>query len=200
MHKKAWASSIILTITLVTSSSAAALAGQTILFEAPAGDCTLSVEADDSWPALRLRAHHPKYQPCGIGKKAVAEVLRQAFAKTASAPGSAVYTSLFIGRLIDYPWLSQFLALHAAQDPGWDAGRGKPVGGQVNAYAAAVLSAREVVQAIEEPLHASGYSVDGAMVEKVLVGGLENVPLFAGPARKGRFPFDAQVWFRLRRR
>jgi hypothetical protein len=36
-------------------------------------------------------------------------------------------------------------------------------------------------------------------VEKVLVGGFENVPQLEGPRRKGKIPFDAQVWFRLER-
>jgi hypothetical protein len=35
-------------------------------------------------------------------------------------------------------------------------------------------------------------------VEKVLIGGFENVP-FERPRRKDKIPFDAQVWFRLAR-
>jgi hypothetical protein len=60
------------------------------------------------------------------------------------------------------------------------------------------FSSREVVDEIEAPLREHGYRIVGVSVEMVLVGGFENVPQLKMPRRKGKIPFDAQVWFRLR--
>jgi hypothetical protein len=159
----------------------------------------LSLEAAENWPTLRLRTGHPEHRPCFIDKESMVRVLSQAFAKPHPELASRVFTSLAIGRLIDYPWLAQFLALRAARDPGWDAAAGKPVKVHINRYVADVLSSPEVVLEMEAPLREGRYRIAGVSVEKVLVGGFENVPQLDGPRRKGKIPFDAQVWFRLER-
>jgi hypothetical protein len=187
----------LLSAALLLLTSIPAAAGEVIVASVQAGDCTLRLEAAENWPALRLRASHPNHRPCSVGKEAVIRVLMQAFSEPHPALTSRVFTSLAIGRLIDYPWLVQFLALLAAEDPGWDAAAGKPVTGHINRYVANVLSSPEVVREIEAPLREHGYRISGVSVEKVLVGGFANVPLLEGPKRKGKIPFDAQVWFRL---
>ncbi|HSO59819.1 MAG TPA: hypothetical protein VLR50_02185 [Desulfobacterales bacterium] len=159
----------------------------------------MSLEAAENWPTLRLRAGHPEHRPCFIDKESMVRVLSEAFAKPRSELASRVFTSLAIGRLIDYPWLAQFLSLRAARDPGWDAAAGKPIKVHVNRYVADVLSSPEVVLEMEAPLREGRYRIAGVSVEKVLVGGFENVPQLEGPRRKVRIPFDAQVWFRLER-
>src|SRR5512136_1601653 len=74
-----------------------------------AGECVLSVESNDAWRTLRLRAHHPEGRYCRVGKEEVLAVLASAFSKTESPKLEGTYTSLFIGRLIDFPWLSHYL-------------------------------------------------------------------------------------------
>jgi hypothetical protein len=175
------------------------LANETVIMSLPAGECTLSLGAADNWPTLRLRAGHPSHQPCRIDKAAVIQVLDQALSEPHPAFTRRVYTSLFIGRLIDYPWLAQFLALKAARDPGWDAAAGKPVGGQINRFVSGILFSPEILRDIDAALHKQGYRITGVSVEKVLVGGFENVPQLEGPRRRGRVPFDAQAWLRLER-
>ena len=173
-------------------------AGEAVLASIPAGECTLTVEASENWPALRLRAGHPNHRPCFIDKAAVVEALTQAFAGPHPILASREFTSLALGRLIDYPWLVRFLAQHAARDPQWDAIAGKPRRIHVNRYVADVLFSPGIVSEIEKPLHGQGYRVAGVSVEKVLVGGFENVPQWEGPGGKGKIPFDAQVWLRLK--
>ncbi len=174
-----------------------ATAGEAVIAFVPSGECTLSLEASENWPALRLRAVHPDHRPCFIDKASVIRVLSQAFAKPHPEVVSRLFTSLAIGRLIAYPWLVQFLALRAAYDPGWDAVAGKPLKVHINRYVADVLSSPEIVMEIETPLREQRYRITGVSVEKVLVGGFENVPQLEGPRPKGKIPFDAQVWFRL---
>jgi len=189
----------LLAATLILLASIPAAGGEPVIASIPAGECHLSVEASENWPALRLRAGHPNYKPCFIDKAAVTQILSEAFAKPHPELASRVFTSLAIGRLIDYPWLVQFLARRAARDPGWDAAAGKPVKVHINRYVSDVLSSPEIVLEIEAPLREQRYRIVSVSVEKVLVGSFENVPQLEGPRRKGKIPFDAQVWFRLER-
>ena len=69
----------------------------------------------------------------------------------------------------------------------------------INRYVSDVLSSPEIVLEIEAPLREQRYRIVSVSVEKVLVGSFENVPQLEGPRRKGKIPFDAQVWFRLER-
>jgi hypothetical protein len=187
----------LLAAALLLLASIPATGGEVVIASVPSGECSLSLEAAENWPTLRLRAGHPKHRPCFIDKESMGRVLSQAFAKPNPEFASRAFTSLAIGRLIDYPWVVQFLALRAARDPGWDAAAGKPVKGHINRYVSDVLSSPEIVLEIEAPLREQRYRITGVSVEKVLVGGFENVPQLEGPRRKGKIPFDAQVWFRL---
>jgi hypothetical protein len=189
----------LLAAALLFLASIPATGGEEVIASVPSGECTLGLEVAENWPTLRLRAGHPNYKPCFIDKASVTQVLSEAFAKPKPELASRVFTSLAIGRLIDYPWLVQFLALRAARDPGWDVAAGKPVKVHINRYVADVLSSPEIVPEIEAPLREQRYRITGVSVEKVLVGGVENVPQLEGPRRKGKIPFDAQVWFRLER-
>jgi hypothetical protein len=191
------ASRVVLAAALFLIARIPAAGGEPIIAPVPAGECTLSLEMAANWPSLRLRASHPEHRPCFIDKSAVIRALMEAFSGPHPALASREFTSLAIGRLIDYPWLVQFLALRAAQDPQWDAAAGKPRRADVNRYVADVLFRREVIVEIEAPLREQGYRIIGVSVEKVLVGGFENVPQLNGHRRKGKIPFDAQVWFRL---
>ncbi len=187
---------ILLASVLLFGASISA-AGEAILASIPAGECNLSLEAAENWPTLRLRAGHPDHRPCFIEKTAVIQVLTQAFSEPHPILIARKFTSLAIGRLIDYPWLVKFLARRASQDPKWNTAAGKPRGVHVNRYVADVLFSPEIVSEIETPVRKQGYRITGVSVEKVLVGGLENVPQREGPGQKGKIPFDAQVWFRL---
>ncbi len=163
------------------------------------GECTLSVESNGREPTLRLRAHHPKYKGCQIDQEAMLSALRAAFLKAEEPKLEGSYASLFIGRLIDYPWLSQYLATTAYRDRGWDSKKGKPIAADMNQYVSRVLSAKELIAPVEATLAEGRHRVTGVMVEKVLVGGFREVPFYRGKMSPGRVPYDAQVWFRLQR-
>ena len=125
--------------------------------------------------------------------------LNEAFLKTDSPKLEGSYSSLSIGRLIDYPWLSQYLATTAYRDHGWDSKKGKPVAMDINKYVSQLLFRKELMAQIEMVFEKGGYRVVGMNVEKVLVGGFREVPFYQGEMHPGRVPYDAQVWFRLER-
>jgi hypothetical protein len=188
---------ILLASALLLATSVPAFAGESVIASVSAGECTLNLEAAENWPALRLRAGHPDHRPCFIEKAAVIQVLTQAFSEPHPILIARTFTSLAVGRLIDYPWLVKFLARRASQDPQWNAAAGKPRSVHVNRYVADALFLPEIVSEIETPLRKHSYRITGVSVEKVLVGGFDNVPQWEGSGRKGKIPFDAQVWFRL---
>jgi hypothetical protein len=159
-----------------------------------AGKCHLIVEVDEDSGTLRLRVR-PEGRICRIEKASMIEALKAAFAKT----DLPKLSSLYIGRLIDYPWLSQYLATTAAGDPAWNKRKGKPASVGINRYVADLLSRAEITEQIQEAFAGTEYRVVGATVEKVLVGGLDDVPGYAGKASSGKVPYDAMVWFRLER-
>jgi hypothetical protein len=161
------------------------------------GACLLSVEANDHGHTLRLRALHPQGRYCEIDKDATISILKAAFAKIKAQRLEGGYASLSFGRLIDFPWLSQYLVHAASQDKGWDAKRGRPVAMDINRYVSQLLSRRELLAQLEAALAQGGYKITGCSVEKVLVRSLDEVPLYQGAREPGLFPYDAIVWLRL---
>jgi hypothetical protein len=179
---------------------AAAPAGgyrQRVIFGMPAGDCTLQVEMDDDSGCLGLRVL-PQSGGCRVAAHQMVSALKAAMGRIPASPSSGqACTSLFIGRLVDYPWLSEYLAETACQDPDWNRARGRPKNGDIHRYVAGVLSGTEVLARMQAAFDGSGYRVAGASVEKVLVGERAGRCGSAGRARPARVPFDAMVWFRL---
>jgi len=172
---------------------------ENVIISLNVGECSLAVESNDKGHTLRLRAHHPKYKGCQIDKEAVLSALNAAFLKTEWSKLEGSYSSLSIGRLIDYPWLTQYLATTAYRDRGWDSKKGKPAAVDINQYASQLLFRNELTVQLDTVLKKSGYRVTGVTVEKVLVGGFREIPFYQGEMYPGRVPYDAQVWFRLQR-
>ncbi len=173
------------------------LSQEQVIVSSKVGECSLSVESDENSHTLRLRAHHPQYKPCQIDRDAISSILKAAFSKTEAPKLEGSYSSLSIGRLIDYPWLSQHLATSAYRDRGWDSKKGKPIAMDENKYVSTLLSRKELMIHIESFFENSGYRVVGVMVQKVLIGTFREIPLYQGEIHSGKVPYDAQVWFRL---
>jgi len=184
-------------IVLASAGSSPAFQAKTIVAQ-QAGECVLSVESHDAWGTLRLRAHHPEGRYCRIGREKMLEVLTAAFSRTDPPRLEGTYTSLCIGRLIDFPWLMHYLVRAVLDDQGWDPGKRPPGAGKLNKYVSDILSRRDLTSQLEAPFLAAGYyRITGASVEKVLVGTVRDLPFYEGDPFTGRVPYDAQVWFTL---
>jgi len=178
----------------------AGAAQDAVVFSSAAGECRLQLEATPEWNTLRLRVHNPANTACGIDKETVAAALRDAFSQRGLPSADNGYTSLSIGRLVEYPWLSQYLADAARNDPGFDLKKGKPRAKDLNKYVADLLRRDDALKPLSDALDGGGYEISGVSVEKVLVGGSKDIPEYQGEPFSGRAPFDAQVWYRLKRR
>ncbi len=172
---------------------------QRLVLSMEEGGCSLSMEADDQARVLRLRVH-PSHPACHATKDSVQKILRAVFSPADPPKLEGVYTSLYLGRLIDYPWLCEYLAVTAYNDPRWNRKKGKPVSMDLYKYVTSILSSRDVLSQFEEAFGDSGYTVRAVTIEKVLVGRLSDVPLYQGKALPGKVPFDAMVWLRLEKR
>jgi hypothetical protein len=190
---------IIAFILIISLFGTTASSQETTIVSLKVGECSLTVESHDTWHTLKLRAYHPKYRYCHIDKDSMLSALSIAFLNTELPKFEGNYSSLFIGRLIDYPWLSQYLAVAAYRDDRWDSRRGKPTANNINKYVSKVLSKKDLLSQIEEIFAKSGYRIIGVSAEKVLVGGFREVPLYQGDMAPGLVPYDALVWFRLER-
>lgn len=186
-------------VLLLALPAAAGAYQERLILAVEAEGCTLRLEADDGARSLRLRVvrDHPG---CHVSREAVRSFLSAAFAKAEPPRLEGTYASLYIGRLIDFPWLASHLASTAYEDRRWDRRRGRPIDVGINEYVATLLSSAEVTSPLEAAMEGAGYRIRSATVEKVLVGGLRDVPGYEGPPSAGKVPFDAQVWFRLEKR
>jgi hypothetical protein len=189
----------LLILLLLSLPSIAAAYKERIILSAQEGKCTFRMEADDEERSVRLRIL-PEDPDCYFSKEAMQSVLSRAFSKADPPKLEGTYLSLFLGRLIDYPWLSAHLASAAAGDHLWNRERGKPVSMDINRYVALLLSSKHVTAQFEEPLLNRGYRIASVSVEKVLVGGFRDIPQYKGKAVSGKFPFDAMVWFRIEKK
>lgn len=184
---------------LLAGSVAAQAHQERVILALTEGGCTVRLEADDQSRTLRLRIL-PEATDCRFSKTAMQTVLTAAFAKTDPPKLEGSYSSLFLGRLIDYPWLSEHLALAASSDPRWNKRTGRPVSMELHAYVKAMLTRSAVTAQFEETFGKSGYRVAAVTVEKVLVGRRGDVPMHAGNTFSGKVPFDAMVWLILEMR
>lgn len=150
--------------------------------------CELSLEQEAGSPSVSLRR---RPGDCVASEAAVLGVLEQGLV---GRPG-AVYRSVFLGRLVLYPWGPPALAAAAAASPEWDAQHGQARAGGDNALVARLLDGSGAFAGAARVLAARGHAPAGLAVEKVLVA-VDPIPR-ADPARARRLPFDAQVWLLL---
>lgn len=160
------------------------------------GNCSLRVEADEEEQILRLRVH-PGPPRCYATKDTMQTTLKSVFSKNDPSKLAEPYTSLFLGRLHDYPWLCEYVATTAYKDPLWNRKRGKPVSMDLYKYVRAILLNKEVTSQFEETFGNSGYKIVSVTLEKVCVGRFSDLPLYKGKMLPGKVPVDAVVWFRL---
>jgi hypothetical protein len=117
---------------------------------------------------MRIRSHENAFISCTVSRDKFNVLIITAF--TNPEINKTDFKSLFIGRLIEYPWLSRYLAMQSLQHDDWDSGKGLYKGANINAFVAGILSSPELLGQIQEPFAGTGYTVSRATVEKVLIG------------------------------
>ncbi len=163
------------------------------LYQLDDAGCQASLETDASGANLRVRAD----QDCPVSAGRLQELLEQGLSLAAQTQGKPAYSSIFLGRLVHYPWLVSALLHAAAASPHWGSVEGAANDGQDNRAVAQLLNQTEALLGVRASLRRAGYELTGVSVEKVLVGEHADFPYQLAQPPPGRLPFDAQVWLLL---
>lgn len=159
--------------------------------------CRPYVEEPAGATTAAFRRHTDDFQTCRVAESSYADVVAgwlQSRPQTAPA-----LTGLSLGRAVDFPWISQYIAERAGRDLLWDARRGKPQRGGINLFVASILSEEAFLARLAVPFVHTQYRPVSVSVEKVLVGTADDV-LPELKSGKRRVPFDAQLWLNLEAR
>jgi len=161
--------------------------------------CAPFIEEHPSGASASLRPHTTAFGDCRVDeatyRSLVADWLQS------RSPAAAPVSSLFLGRAVDFPWISRQLADAALQSPGW-AVRWKQAAattGGRDRLARPVLQDPLLLQRLSAPFEGTPYRPVGIGYEKVLFGPAD---VYASDPAAGPVPvpFDAQLWLRLARR
>ncbi len=150
-----------------------------------AKECEVRIEARAE-QALRLRP------ACALGFSSTHAAVRAALERS----GEAKEARLYLGRVVEYPWLSALLARHAATSRIWDPEAGAPRGEPAEQYVATVLRYMPEFWGLFDR-----WRVVSVSVEKVLVGRAAALSMPQGSpiSPEARLPYDAIVTVALRR-
>ena len=168
------------------------------LFKAEREACDINATATSEWRTIifRISPHADATQTCVATQDDTAGLITLAFAtlsiKEMDTDG-ATYQSIFLGRLIDYEWLSRQLSEGAETDANWSAAAGKAKNGErAEDYVQRSLDIPPVLDPLSEALKPYGYRAGGFSCEKAMVSEPDTRPFQpAWVAPDKRLPFDA---------
>jgi hypothetical protein len=158
--------------------------------EYAASECTVALESYEGVTGAHLRLRPACELSLDSTRRALADLLPRALTSTARPP----VLSLFLGRIVEYPWLSERLVDAALQSGQWSAKRGQLRSGatpNINAFVADLLKQDAELRAM-----LPGWELTSVTAEKVLIGPAKKYLATASPHDKA--PFDAMLWLRLR--
>ena len=102
----------------------------------------------------------------------------------------------FLGRAMDYPWISQHLAQSALRSPEWDLQAGTAKTGDTSRLVESFLLNDEFKQRLEKPFQHQSYSIGTVSIEKLAVAPINKiVPVSENPRQI--VPLDALLYFKL---
>jgi hypothetical protein len=102
--------------------------------------------------------------------------------------------NLFLGRIVELPWLSRELALAARGSQGWDMRAGRPRAGDPDRFVAGLLANSAALRDLFP-----SYTITSVSVEKVLVPtrAMIRARTAGDHVPDERLPYDAMLWVRL---
>jgi hypothetical protein len=176
------------------------------LFTAQREACDVNATATSEWRTIifRIARHQGATRACVATRDDTAGLITLAFATVAlqklDTEGGA-YRSIFLGRLIDYEWLSRQLSESAEADANWSAATGKAKdGARAEAYVQRSLDIPSVLVPLSDALKPYGYRARGFSCEKAMISGPDTRPFQpAWVAADKRLPFDALCHLVLKR-
>jgi len=168
------------------------------LYSVQRGACDIDATATTEWRTIiiRIRPHQGAASACVATQDDTLGLIGLTFATLALKhmdSEGASYRSIFLGRLIDYAWLSGHLAAYAVGDADWSTASGKTKSGErAEAYIQRILAKRPILDPVDATLMSYGYRSRGFSCEKAMISGPDTKPFQpAWVAADKRLPFDA---------
>ncbi|MHB2154757.1 hypothetical protein ACX8XN_10210 [Calditrichota bacterium GD2] len=162
----------------------------------------MKIEANLKWHTLRVRAETSiPGEKCAIAEADLLKLIEKLVTEKDSLLNRQTFSSLYLGRLVEYPWLVTFLMRCAAESPEWQAERErlKIDNVNINDWIATILFTHPMRDKIDRLFRKSGYRVTGISVEKVLVNDASKIERESVKYLTGKLPFDAQTWLILKK-
>jgi hypothetical protein len=169
------------------------------------GDCRITWTVFRTPVNLGVIRHHAV---CGLDLRDQAPLIEKVLARVMESDAAAgKFRTLMWGRL--YPddakesTLSARLAVAAMRSDDWDASRGRPNRGEINAWTRKTMEGAHVYEELKPVFAARGLEIRLGSVEKVLVQQAGKLDFFrelsgAGVGVADRVPFDCQTWFSVK--
>ncbi len=176
-------------IAFMVLSPAAAVSYESTILGRKVEDCHIRVEFDDKWNVMTVRSGRTDYGHCRIERDLLVDLVSDAFKKLSTEEHKNV-KSVFLGRIVSYPWLSEYIKGMAEKSGEWDLKKGRPKKGYINAFVGDLIFKATVITDLNTVLKPYGLLVSGVSVEKVLVDTYD----LTGTSGKGKLPFDAMMW------
>ena len=162
----------------------------------PDMQCKPVVEDRADQGRLRVRPHADAFLQCTLTREELASLLREFLHRPEH--GAIRYQSLFLGRLVEYPWLSRYLAEQATVDPIWEAIGRRAQDGEINAFVRAIFTSADAIALLRALLDGTAYTVTGVSVEKVLVAPANSIGWLEN-SRTDLVPYDAMIHLNLQK-
>ncbi len=171
---------------------------------AAAGACAPFIEEHPAWTSATLRPHDTAFESCSVDEARYRQVIADWLQKRPAARPDI--TSLSLGRAVNFPWISRFMADTALRSPDWAVRVAHARSGERDGLARSILHDPLLLQRLAAPFAGSRYAVVGLAYEKVLFGRADihasppAAPLTSQAAATRAavmVPYDAQIWLRL---
>jgi hypothetical protein len=164
------------------------------LTASPVLACAPYIEEWRTESTASFRPHTTAFERCEVDEATYVRVLGEwLHARAADAP---VLRSISLGRAVNFPWISRYMADSALQSPGWAAGASRAKLVERSRLAAKVLNDPVLLRRLGVPFEGTGYTITAISFEKVLFGKAAEYSS-SKEAGKVPVPFDAQLWLRL---
>ena len=182
------------------------LAGVLLANPVAAETCSPFIEEHPAWASASFRLHITAFEACSVDEARYRQVIadwlqRQQQTSPSTAPD---ITSLSLGRAVNFPWISRFIADAALQTPGWAVRVARTKIGERDKLAKPVLHDPALLQRLAVPFADSRYVVIGLSYEKVLFGRADKYAsqlTYKAASNQAvttvKVPYDAQLWLRL---
>lgn len=157
------------------------------LFEEKNASCNIKAYHDavpGESGVIVLKSFDTKDDKCEITQDKAINALDNAINNYKVRNDLSEITSIFLGRLISYKWLSDYLLKSSITNKNWNVQKGRPRNGTSNKYVNSLMYRSNILEPFSLVLSKYDYKMSGVSCEKILIN-------------KEKLPFDGMCWLTI---